>query len=107
MKLPSQNIESGFYYHYKHDPLKGIEHYAYYVLGIGINTEDDCGPRDANLVAYMPLYKDSPAKIWLRPVEMFLDNVTKEEKTFPRFSKIEDEGIKAELSKIKKDMYGE
>jgi len=109
MKIPTKIPESGFYYHYKHDPNGSINNYAYEVVGVGCHTEDDCRPEDANLVVYRPLYESSVYKAGklfdIRPLEMFMESVTKEGKTFPRFAKILDQAVVRELSEIKK-MYG-
>jgi hypothetical protein len=110
MKIPTKIPESGFYYHYKHDPNGSINNYAYEVVGVGCHTEDDCRPEDANLVVYRPLYESSVYKAGklfdIRPLEMFMESVTKEGKTFPRFAKILDQAVVRELSEIKKNMYG-
>jgi hypothetical protein len=109
MKIPNNVPELGFYYHYKHDQKKGVTDYAYEVVGVGIHTEDDCAPRDASMVIYRPLY---PAFVYkagkffdLRPLEMWMGDVTKDGKTFPRFSRITDPAIIAELVKIRSEMY--
>jgi hypothetical protein len=41
----------------------------------------------------------------IRPLEMFMEEITKDSKTFPRFQKITDQKIIAELERIKKEMY--
>lgn len=94
--------ERGFYYHYKHTE-DSINNYAYEVIGVGRNTEEN-----TFTVLYRPLYESDwmkPADYQSRPLEMFLENVTKEGKTFPRFVKITDEKIIEELQRIKKEMY--
>ena len=109
MKIPTKVPEPGFYYHYKHTS-KSVNDYAYEVIGVGVHSEDDCRPEDANMVVYRPLYKTAPVyslgKHWdVRPLPMFMENVTKEGKTFPRFKKITDPHIIAELEKIRDEMY--
>src|SRR6185503_12873909 len=103
--------EKGFYYHYKYVDGKPVNDYAYEVIGVGHHTEDDCRPEDANMVVYRPLYEGSVYKAGkmfdLRPLEMFLEDVTKEGKTFTRFKKITDINIISELKRIAKEMYGE
>ena len=106
-------ILPGFYYHYKHDPNKDIYNYAYEVLGVGLHTEgkhDALDPKDI-FVVYRPLYEAFVFKIGklfdLRPLEMFMENVTKEGKTFSRFKKITDPNIIAQLDKRKREMYQE
>ncbi len=96
--------EKGFYYHYKHDPAVLNDH-AYEVVGLARNTEDK-----SFLVLYLPLYENDwfvPATHQARPLEMFMENVTKDGKTFPRFARIMDQKIVTELSAIRDRMYGE
>lgn len=89
MKISNKVPENGFYYHYKHDPNGPMNNYAYEVVGVGVHTEDDCRIEDANMVVYRPLYESSVYKAGklfdLRPLEMWMDNVTKDGITFPRF----------------------
>jgi hypothetical protein len=95
--------ELGFYYHYKHDPNGEINNYAYEVKGVARHTEDK-----SFLVLYVPLYEAdwfAPAKYQARPLSMFMESVTKAEKTSPRFAKITDPTILAELTKIRDQMY--
>jgi hypothetical protein len=110
MKAPARVPEKGFYYHYKHDPKGSVGNYAYEVIGVGYHTEDDCRPEDVNLVVYRPLYESSVYKMGkffdIRPLEMFLENVTKESKTFPRFQRVTDPAVIVELEKIRAEMYG-
>lgn len=99
MKTP----EPGFYYHYKHDPNIWNDH-AYEVIGLARHTEDK-----SFLVLYRPLYENDwfkPATHQARPLPMFMEDVTKDGKTFPRFSKIADPKIVKKLEKIKSEMYG-
>ena len=112
MQIPTTIPENGFYYHYKHSNDKGVDDYAYEIIGVGVHTEDDCRPEDANMAIYRPLYKE--AKVFkagklfdLRPLEMWMGEVVKDGQTVKRFQKISDEKIIAELKRIKKEMYGE
>ena len=109
MKIPSKVPEKGFYYHYKHDPAGAINEYAYEMVGVGCHTEDDCRPEDANVVIYLPIYEASVYKAGklfdIRPLEMWMGDVTKDSKTFKRFQKITDPKVIAELEAIKKKMY--
>ena len=109
MKTPIKVPEKGFYYHYKHDPAGPINNYAYEMVGVGCHTEEDCRPEDANMVVYLPLYEASVYKAGrlfdLRPLEMWMGDVTKDGKTFPRFTKITDEAIIRQLRAIKEEMY--
>jgi len=109
-------LEKGFYYHYKHND-SSINNYAYEVLGTAWNSESailynesvDDFIRD-EVVVYRTLYKDSLVNkngrdFWIRPLKMFAEEVTKDEKTFSRFEKINDPKIIAELAKIRDEMY--
>ena len=100
-----QEPQKGFYYHYKHDPTKGINNYAYEVIGLGRNTEEG-----TFTVLYRPLYESEwmpPADFQSRPLEMFSDkNFEKDGKIIPeRFIKITDEKVISELIKIRDEMY--
>lgn len=110
MLTPPEKIpEPGFYYHYKHDPNGSVNNYAYEVIGVGYHTEDDCRPEDVNLVVYRPVYESSVYKAGkffdIRPLGMFMESVTKEGKTSPRFAKIADPAIIAQLEAMKRAMY--
>lgn len=101
-------IEKGFYYHYKHDPAKEINDYAYEIMGIGHHTEVD-GLDESAMVMYRPIYESSvykAGKHWdLRPYDSFMEPVTKDDKTFPRFQKITDPEIVKKLEVIRNQMY--
>ncbi|MBX4210967.1 DUF1653 domain-containing protein [Candidatus Parcubacteria bacterium] len=109
MKIPDKIPEKGFYYHYKHDPKGAFNNYAYEFVGVGCHTEEDCDPRDANMVVYRPLYEASVYKAGklfdLRPLEMWMGDVTKDGKTFKRFQKITDSALIKKLEEIKQKMY--
>jgi hypothetical protein len=63
---PPENLpESGFYYHFKHDPDGPVNNYAYYTYGLGYHTEDDCRPENAFMQVYRPLYEDAYAFLWV------------------------------------------
>lgn len=110
MKLPARVPEKGFYYHYKHESVGPVNNYAYEVMGAGCHTEEDCRPEDANMVVYRPLYESfvyKAGKLFdLRPLEMFMESITKNGTTFPRFRKITDQAVIAELEEVKTRMYG-
>jgi hypothetical protein len=111
MKIPTNVPEPGFYYHFKHDPDGSVNNYAYEIVGIGCHTEDDCRPEDANLVIYRPLYEEASVykagKFFdARPLAMFMEIVTKNGKTFPRFQKINDQDVILKLRAIGQKMYG-
>ena len=101
--------ELGLYYHYKHDPNGEVNNYAYEVVGVGFHTEDDCRPVDKHLVVYRPLYEAFVYRkgkhFDIRPLSMFMENVTKDGKTFPRFAKITDADTLAKLTEIRNKMY--
>ena len=112
MKLPTTPVpENGYYYHNKHSDEKGLNDCAYEVIGVGIHTEDDCRPENAQMVLYRPLYDSEIYKrgkyYWNRPLEMWMSNLTENGKTFKRFQKISNPKIIEELEKIKNEMYGE
>lgn len=109
LKIPNKIPEKGYYYHYKHDPSVSVNNYAYEVIGVGMHTEDDCRPEDANLVIYRPIYESSVYKAGkffdLRPLEMWMGNVEKDGESIPRFTKITDANIISQLEKIRREMY--
>jgi len=117
ISLPARVPEPGFYYHYKHDPNAtdpqhpqcSIQNYAYEVCGLGLYTEDD-GPADRFRVEYRPLYP------WAlvyrlgklndhRPVSMFMETVVKDGVDMPRFTKVNDPAVIAQLTAIRDRMY--
>jgi hypothetical protein len=111
------SIEKGFYYHYKHDDSKGINNYAYEIMGTAFNTESVVDPADElgsflrdEVVIYRPLYDTSISykngkRFWVRPAKMFSETVAKDGKEFLRFQKITDPAILAELVKVRDQMY--
>ena len=103
-----QKPERGFYYHYKHDPTKDDFNYAYEVLGYGMHTEMHDDP-NGELVIYRPLYEAFVYKKgkWfdVRPLGMFMEEVTKDGKTYQRFQKITDEEIIKKLEERVREMY--
>jgi hypothetical protein len=103
-------IEPGFYYHYKHSG-KSVGDYAYEVLNVAHHTEIEDFDAAA-MVVYRPLYPEAKVyregKRWdVRPLAMFAENVTKGDRTFPRFKKVTDPATVAELQKIRREMWGE
>lgn len=94
--------EKGLYYHYKHTN-DSVNNYAYEVIGVGRNTEEN-----TFTVLYRPLYESDwmpPADFQSRPLDMFMGNVEKEGKVFPRFSQITDPEVVTKLLEIKRRMY--
>jgi hypothetical protein len=100
--------QKGFYYHYKHNPEKGIFDYAYEVLNIAHHTEIE-GLDESAMVVYRPIYEAPVYKIgkhWdTRPLTMFMEEVVKDGKTIPRFLKIDEPDIIAKLEAQAKQMY--
>jgi hypothetical protein len=89
-----------FYYHYKHDFNKNIQNYAYKIIGIALHSE-----REELLVAYLPLYFpnhifDYKADFYVRPLNMFMENVDNQKYSGPRFRLITDHNIIEELKKL-------
>ncbi len=112
--MPQRVPEAGFYYHYKHDPKGSVDNYAYEVVGVGFHTEDDTRPGEEHFLIYRPLYEASVYKASKelgipcfdnRPLGMWMGDVEKDGKKFPRFQKITDPVIIAELQKIRAEMY--
>lgn len=102
-------IIGGFYYHYKHDPQGLINNYAYEIVNIGHHTEIE-GLKESEMVIYKPLYVEAGVykagkHFDVRPRAMFMEEVTKDGKTFPRFQLITDEKVIAELKKIRDELY--
>jgi hypothetical protein len=114
LPMPERVPEAGFYYHYKHDPNGAVNNYAYEVLGVGFHTEDDTRPGEEHFLIYRPLYEASVYKASrelgvpcfdARPLKMWMENVEKDGQTTPRFRKIDDPAIIAELAKVRDEMY--
>jgi hypothetical protein len=115
LTIPEKVPEMGLYYHYKHDPAKGVRDYAYEVTGVNFHTEKNCRPEDVCTVQYRPLYTEAAvyqASLKLgvrafdkRPLEMFMEDATKDGQKVPRFQKITDPAVIAELKKVKEEMY--
>lgn len=68
-------VPTGRYRHYKGG------HYR--VLGVALHTETR-----ESLVVYMA--DDATKQLWVRPVSMFLETVTVDGRTCPRFSRLPD-----------------
>lgn len=109
MTTPSKVPENGFYYHYKRQETDSVGTYAYEVIGVGCHTEADCRPEDAHMVVYRPLHDSvvyRAGKLFdLRPLEMWMGTVEKDGQTLPRFRRITDPNILAQLEQIRKEMY--
>ena len=100
--------EKGFYYHYKHDPAKGINNYAYEVIGMARHTELQ-DPAIDKFVIYRKIgestYFENGKYMGARPLDMFLEDVIVEGQTMPRFTRITDPAVIAELAVIRDRMY--
>lgn len=107
--LPENFPEPGFYYHYKHLPEKGLTHYAYEVIGLGLHTESG-----KFHVEYRPLYPEALVfqlgRVGVRvndhrPVEMFMQDVSVDGVSKPRFRRVTDPGILRVLVGARLKMY--
>lgn len=97
--------EPGFYYHYKHDSAGSANKYAYEVIGVACDTEDN----EKLSVLYRPLYESRwlpPANYAARPLRMFMEDVTKDGVTKSRFERIADPEVLRELEVVRAVMYG-
>jgi hypothetical protein len=70
-----KTLELGTYQHYKGG--------KYLVLGVAKHSETK-----EDLVVYVTLYDNDMASMWVRPLEMFLEDVDIDGKKIPRFKKI-------------------
>jgi hypothetical protein len=108
---PPKNLpEPGFYYHFKHDPAGPVNNYAYYIYGVGHHTEDDCRAEDAFMQVYRPLYAEAYAcrhggLFDLRPLSMFFETAEWRGQKVPRFTRIVDPDVIAQLAAIKARLY--
>lgn len=87
-----------FYYHFKHHKNNITDH-AYVITGFGMDLEND-----KKILLYKPLYDlvidGEKVEIATRSIENFTEMVTRDGKTFTRFTKIIDKNIIAELKNI-------
>ncbi|MGH7113979.1 MAG: DUF1653 domain-containing protein [Stellaceae bacterium] len=107
---PKKLPESGYYYHFKHDPRGSVNNYAYYIYGVGHHTEADCRVEDAFMQIYRPLYEEAYAYrngglFDLRPLHMFFEPAERNGATVPRFARIADPAVIAQLAAIRARMY--
>lgn len=122
LPMPERVPEPGFYYHYKHSPGSPLRSYAYEVLGVGFHTEADtnptannCRPGEEHFVIYRSLYRS--ASVYrasedrgvpcfdVRPLNMWMDVVTVGNHAQPRFRRITDPEVVAELARVRDEMY--
>ncbi len=71
------NLKIGKYKHYKGN--------IYEVLGVAKHSETL-----EDLVVYKALYENSVSKLWVRPINMFLEKIKKDGKIINRFEYIGD-----------------
>ena len=93
------DIKKGFYYHFKHDPSKSVNNYAYWLIGTAKNSETE-----EVTVIYKPMYTNEwlgEVELMSRPIDMFMDTVEKPEYSGLRFRPIEDPEIIAKLTDIR------
>src|SRR6266851_4305867 len=106
---PEKRPEPGYYYHFKHDPDGPPNNYAYYIYGVGHHTENDCRPEDAFMQVYRPLYGGhmltGGGLFDLRPLQMFFEPAEWKGKIVPRFTRIVDPELIAQLQAIKARLY--
>lgn len=114
LPMPKQVPQPGFYYHYNHDPEGAVNNYAYEVMGVGFHTEDDARGGEEHFLVYRLLYAAPVYKAAQelgipcfdnRPLLMWMEDVEKEGKGFPRFQKITAPKVISELEKIREEMY--
>lgn len=117
MNHPKKVPVVGYYYHYKHDQNGPVNNYAYKFVGVGFHTEDvpNRHPNDEFFANYLPLYESAAvyqATVEFgmictdeRPLEMWMGDVEKDNKTFPRFKLITDSVTIAKLREIEEKMY--
>ncbi len=102
-------LDTTFFYHYKHDPQGPVNNYAYEALNIGHHTEVK-GLEESKMVAYRPLYPEAGVYQagfhWdFRPYEMFTGTVEKDGKTIKRFTEITDGEVIKQLVAIRNQLY--
>lgn len=107
---PEKVPEPAFYYHYKHDPNGSEENYAYELLSVGHHTEEDCRPEDSFVAVYRPLYESALVyrlgRMYdIRPLDMFMESITKDGKSMPRFTRITDPELIERLKARRDRMY--
>ena len=76
---PSPLVVGGTYQHYK-----GKKYKVHAIVRHSETLEE--------LVLYETLYENDLGKLWVRPKQMFLENVTIDGKTMPRFQRIDNPG---------------
>ncbi len=112
----SKSIQTGFYSHYKHDPVVGWNDHLYEVLNVGHHTEIE-GLNESAMVVYRPLYTSAgvytDGKHWdVRPFDMFKERIILPlefggdgEKMVDRFTLITDPELIKKCEELAKEMY--
>src|SRR5438477_12486251 len=109
---PDQRPESGYYYHFKHDPAGPLNNYAYYIYGVGHHTEDDCRTEDSFMQVYRPLYENFlrlPERRFVRPPTAVHVSQARHPggERGVRFTKITDPVVITELQALKTRLYAD
>ncbi|MGA7827720.1 MAG: DUF1653 domain-containing protein [Geobacteraceae bacterium] len=78
MEKVAEKVEPGCYRHYKGK--------RYQVIGVARHSETE-----EKLVVYRCLYGDF--SLWVRPLEMFLEDVLVEGRSLPRFARCDDDPV--------------
>lgn len=93
-----------YYYHFKHDDSDVCDH-AYFIEGLAYDLEND-----REVLLYKPLYElvidGVKVETGVRSITNFTEMVTRDGKTFARFSKVTDPEIISKLELRKKELYG-
>lgn len=76
MRLHMEELRKGTYQHFKGK--------RYFVIGVAKHSETE-----EQLVVYKALYEDKQ-RLWVRPLAMFTESITRDGKTLPRFKYICD-----------------
>lgn len=114
MALSARVPEPGFYYNHKHDSRGPVNDHAYEVIGLGFHTEKEEDSDEKHFVIYRPLYEAFVFKTSrelgvpcfdVRPLEMWTEDVMKDNVAVPRFQKITDTSVIAQLMEIRNKMY--
>ncbi len=78
-------VTPGLYQHFKG---------AYYkVVGVARHSETE-----EELVSYQALYGDKG--LWVRPLSMFVESITRDGETFPRFARCAEQTMVLEIAKL-------
>ena len=112
---PPEALEKGFYRHFKNDQGT-IDHpvnaFVYEVVGTGLHTESDFAYLNSPIVIYRRLYqmcgKYQTGAFFLRSLADWTKMVPNSEgKLVPRFERITDPAVIAELEKIRAEILAQ